>query len=135
MLEVLAAATLWLSPGGLSHHAQGGYNERNPGLGAEVQLDRHRFAAGQYKNSISQRSSYVTYGYVPWQIERGALRLSLGGAAGVVDGYRANHGRFVPVLGPVLSVDWGPVGVNVVAWPRFGDNPAGGAVQFRLHVW
>lgn len=134
------AQSLWLSPGAVSWHADrsAGYNERNSGPGIEWRSESGgiRAAAGQYRNSIRQDTRYATIGWFPLQTELGPVRIAAGGAIGIADGYRVNHGRAFPVALPALSVEGWRIGLNVTAWPRLEKGESAGvAVQLLIRVW
>ena len=137
LLAVLLAAgnaqagDVWVSPGGLSLHNRGGYNERNAGALVEYQEGPHAVALGGYKNSLGRQSLVVGYRYMPYQYGP----LSFGAQAVLVNNYAARDGGFIPVALPVAAIDVGPVGVVMTAWPALRGSPAGAAVMFRVRVF
>lgn len=133
-------SSVWLSPGAVSWHADRGanYNERNRGIGVEWQsaTREHRIAAGTYRNSIRRDTRYAMYSWMPFATELGPVRLSAGVGLGLADGYKVNEGRFFPVALPIVSIDYGPLGINLSAWPKLEkQESAGVAIQLRVRVW
>jgi hypothetical protein len=131
-----AKASVWLSPGFLSHHfdRSAGYREDNIGFGAEVDLPRQTMVqAGSYINSDRLRTHYAGGAWSP--IEFGPLRLGV--YAGAFDGYplMRNGGWFLAAL-PILSYRGDRLGVNFTAIPNYGNKLHGAFVgQILLRVW
>lgn len=63
-----------------------------------------------------------------------ALRMgpvNVGAFAGIVDGYKAHRGGFVPMAG--LALSWGRI--HIIAWPKYKDyTPAVVAVSFTFDL-
>ncbi|HEU4622062.1 MAG TPA: hypothetical protein VFS42_07540 [Burkholderiaceae bacterium] len=127
---------LWVSFGFLSRHdnRHANYNERNDGFGVEYQSSaEHWWSVGHYRNSVRHSSTYLQYGWMP--LSFGPVRI--GGAVGLVNGYpRLNGGDWTPTLLPVIGVEYGRVGANIVYIPSVAGQAAGAvAVQFKLRLF
>lgn len=88
------------------------YNERNFGLGGEVELtERWRAAAGFMKNSNDIDSTYLLGAYCAAQWYSGPWRTCLNVAGGAVSGYDVD---LLWVVFPVISVEWNrSLGLNL----------------------
>lgn len=127
-LAVLMAASAsvcasdWITASVASYHfKRHGQNERNPGLGVELQVDeRWRVMGGAYDNSASRLTAYAGGLYSLTSV--GPVRV------GVMGGLFTGYGPApVPVVGPVLSIEGRAAGANVVVIPG-----AGGVIGFQL---
>ena len=128
------AGDLYVSPGGISYHAdrRAGYNESNHGVQATWKRDETwALAAGSYANSLHARSYFAAVRATP--VSAGFLRF--GALAGLVTGYDANGGRAIPVFLPAMVAEAGPVEVTMLAWPSVYGSGAGLAVNFSFKVW
>jgi len=130
---------IWLTSGFLSHHFKrdAGYNERNYGLGAELQFDQtNAMAAGVYRNSVRQTTHYLHFVWTP--LELGPLRL--GAAAGIIDGYpQLNNGGTSFAVMPVASTSFKVLaqdaGLNFVYIPTVARRVDGAlALQLKIRV-
>lgn len=104
-----------------SAHDSGGYRSDTPGLGVSCEAGPYVGAAGVFSNSEGTNSRYVVGG-----LQAGAWGpLRVGVVAGVIDGYRGNHGRPQAVAAGLLSVDLGSgYGLRFLAVPRVsGASP------------
>ena len=115
------AGDTWIAASVASHHfdREGDHNERNWGVGVEHGIaPQVRLVAGAYRNSLYDTSHYAGANWTP--LVFGPVRLGV--MAGAVDGYNANHGRYIPVVVPLLSVEQGRVGANLLYLPRYKDD-------------
>ena len=145
-LRWLAAATLfaplacaaqaplsqvWVNPGFYSVHydRNAGLEDANPGIGIEWPLtDMVSFTAGGFRNSERLTSHYVGLYVMP--LEWNGFRF--GAAGGAFDGYpRMKNGGWFPALIPVVSYEYGRVGLNVGIIPEYKDRLYG-AISFQL---
>lgn len=96
-----ATPALWISAGGYSVHFEPGHNSHNPGLLAEVAWsERQSFMAGALRNSQSRRSHLLATTYTPAMAQvTPEVVVKAGVLFGVVDGYRLNNGKPVPMAG------------------------------------
>lgn len=127
------AGDTWIAASVASYHfdRDAGHNERNWGLGIEQGIAPHtRLVAGAYRNSLYATSRYAGVNWTPFEF--GPVHLGL--MAGVVDGYNANRGRFIPVAVPMLALEQGRVGANLLYLPRYKDDAGvvGLQVKFRF---
>lgn len=93
------------------HSERDGYNERNYGLGIEHELtERTRFVAGQYRNSLFRNSIYsgLTYCAVPFAYGCAAVM------TGFVSGYSKDERVFYPAVLPILAIERGGYGGNLM---------------------
>lgn len=96
-----------------------------PGIGVLCRIETVSFGAGVYSNSVGKPSKYATGAWQPFKIGP----VAVGAFAGVVDGYRANNGGFIPMAG--LAASWGHI--HVIAWPKYKDyTPAVVAISFTF---
>lgn len=128
---------VWVDPGLYSYHLEArNLREDNYGFGVGVYLTpEHGFVAGSLINSNRRRSRYAAYHWRPWHWTPGPVRVSAGFIAGLIDGYPStNDGNPFPIVLPVLSAEYGPVGANLsfIPYPR---TRAAIALQLRLRVW
>lgn len=131
---------IWLTSGFLSRHLERdiNYNERNTGIGFELQLDEtSTISAGLYRNSVRERTHYLQYIWTPlsWRAVR------FGAAAGILDGYpELNDGKWALSLIPVVNVNFKlfghDAGVNLVYIPTIAEKVDGAfAVQMKVRVF
>lgn len=121
---------VWVNIGGVSHHfdRSKNFNENNFGIGIEYELNEDvAFAVGQYKNSIRNASHYAAIAYTPLH----AGPVSLGVAAGTVDGYYFNNGGCIPMAMPMLTYETKHFGVNALYVPKMKDISSVVALQFK----
>ncbi|HEV7620071.1 MAG TPA: hypothetical protein VGO51_18410 [Burkholderiaceae bacterium] len=131
---------LWLTTGFVSHHFKrdAGYNERNTGLGAEMQFnDDTAIAAGIYRNSVRNSSHYLQYVWTPLSLGP----LHIGASVGAIDGYpELRNGKIALSLMPVASMNFKvfnhDAGLNFVYIPTIASRVSGALalqLKFRLH--
>lgn len=102
--QASAAPTWWLSPGGVSVHGRSGSNSNNLGLLLEAAWSEDwSVVAGRVRNSANQHSTLLVAKHTPFHTSPAALQLRAGLFAGTADGYRLNHGRFIPIGGLVAE--------------------------------
>lgn len=137
---VKAEKKIWLTSGFLSRHLERdiNYNERNTGIGLELQLDdTSSISAGLYRNSVRERTHYLQYIWTP--LSWGAVRF--GAAAGMLDGYpELNDGKWALSLIPVVNVNFKlfghDAGINLVYIPTIAEKVDGAfAVQLKVRVF
>ena len=98
-----------------------------PGIGVLCKQGDLSAGAGVYSNSVGDRSKYVMGAWQPLRMGP----VNVGAFAGIVDGYKANRGGFVPMAG--LALSWGHV--HIIAWPKYKDyTPAVVAVSFTFDL-
>ena len=122
---------LWLNPGFYSYHFQRdkGLNDSNPGLGAEYRVSTvASLTAGRFYNSDRMYSNYAGFYYQPFAI--GPVRI--GAVVGGFNGYPKMHdgGWFLAAI-PMISYEYGRVGLNVAIVPSYKDRLYG-AISFQL---
>jgi hypothetical protein len=132
-IESRPLAELWLNPGLQSYHfnREKGFNNNNYGFGAEYRFSTVTSAtAGRFYNSDRYYSNYAGFYYQPYAI--GPVRV--GAVVGVFNGYPRFHdgGWFLAAV-PMLSYEYGRVGLNVAIVPSFGDK-LHGAIGFQLKL-
>lgn len=131
---------LWVTSGFLSHHTQNSnrYNQHNDGLGVEWRWTADwQFNAGHYRNSVRHGSTYAQMGWTPLQTALPLdLRLRAGASVGVINGYsRVRDGGYFATLVPMVTVETGRIGLNLVYVPTIGKRVDGAfALQLKLHV-
>jgi hypothetical protein len=131
------ASNVWLTPGAVSWHSRRTprLNELNTGLGLELALaPAWRVAAGAYCNSEHRTSAYAALMWLPWQ-PHDLVRIGL--AAGVASGYRHADGahdtqRLVVRAGPIATVEWGRIGLNITGAPRVSGLDGFVALQLKV---
>jgi hypothetical protein len=131
---------IWVNPGIYSYHfnRNNDYRENNTGMGAEVLLtDNHALMAASFVNSDRHRSRFVLYQWRPLHWQFSATRVSLGIAAGALDGYpRYRNGGWFAAALPMLSVEGEQFGFNFSVIPSLPNRLHGVAViQAKLRVW
>lgn len=111
-ITVNSFAQVWATATVTSYHfdRSADFNEKNPGLGLEVQHGPGRIVGGIYRNSIDRTSVYAGYAWAP-QIAAG---VRAGAVGGVVTGYRISP---VPLIAPVLMLEGRKAGVNFIFVP------------------
>ncbi|MBU1235433.1 MAG: hypothetical protein KJ634_00100 [Gammaproteobacteria bacterium] len=124
---------LWLNAGMYSYHydRDRNLNDSNSGLGAEYRFSTvASVTAGRFYNSDRQYSNYAGFYYQPWAI--GPVRI--GAVVGGFNGYPRMHdgGWFLAAI-PVLSYEYGRVGLNVAIVPTYKDRLYG-AISFQLKL-
>jgi hypothetical protein len=80
-------------------HAEAGYNTATPGIGVLCSDGVYLLGAGVYRNSVSKHSNYAIGGKYMGHING----VSYGLVGGMVDGYAARDGHFIPLAGVVLT--------------------------------
>lgn len=128
-----APRSLWLNTGGISWHAEPGFNSHNPGLAIEARWDDTWAAtAGRIKNSEGAYSRLAAVIYTPWSFDAPVLgRMHVGGLAGITDGYARNNGKPIPAAGLLVDKRFERVAVGVVAFPAVDKTSAAVVVFFR----
>lgn len=124
---------LWLNPGFYSYHfnRDKGLNDSNYGLGAEYRFSTvASVTAGRFRNSDRAWSNYAGIYYQPFSI--GPVRI--GAVVGGFDGYPKMHngGWFLAAV-PMLSYEYGRIGLNVAIVPSYKDRLYG-AISFQLKL-
>jgi hypothetical protein len=124
-----AAATDWLVVSGYSHHFKDreDFRAANPGLGWERPTDAWggSWMAGYYRNSYDRDTVYAGLRWEP--LRWGPARLGV--FAGLASGY------WTPVVAlPMLCIEAGRVGINLVAAPTIGEyvGYVGAQLKFRI---
>ncbi|MHA7679620.1 hypothetical protein [Cupriavidus sp. PET2-C1] len=127
---------VWLNAGFFSYHFNHAahYNAANWGFGADVRItEDFTLSAGEYRNSMRFHSTYAT---VTWQpLHLGPVRI--GAAAGAVRGYPdVNNGGWSPMAAPVISIEYGRVGANLIYVPTMRGKVDGCiSLQIKIRVW
>jgi hypothetical protein len=80
-------------------HAEAGYNTATPGIGVLCSDGVYMLGAGVYRNSVSKHSNYAIGGKYLGRINS----VTYGIVGGMVDGYAARNGHFIPLAGVVLT--------------------------------
>lgn len=132
-IEAKPIGELWLNPGMVSYHydRDRGLNNNNYGLGAEYRVSTvASVTAGRFYNSDREYSNYAGLYYQPFAI--GPVRI--GAVVGGFDGYPRMHdgGWFLAAI-PMLSYEYGRVGLNVALIPTYKDRLYG-AISFQLKL-
>lgn len=132
-IEAKPIGELWLNPGLHSYHfnRQQNYNEDNYGIGAEYRFSTVSSAtAGRFYNSDRYYSNYAGLYYQPFAI--GPVRI--GAVVGGFNGYPKMHdgGWFLAAI-PMLSYEYGRIGLNVAVIPSYKDR-LHGALGFQLKL-
>jgi hypothetical protein len=128
-----ARADAWAACSVASYHfdRSKGYNERNWGCGLEYGIAQDaRLVAGGYRNSLARTSVYAGALWTPLHL--GPARAGVVG--GVVNGYGANEGRFLPIVVPALALEHRGIGINLLAAPRYRDSPGVLGFQLKLQI-
>lgn len=120
-----AHAETWVQAGGFSRHlgADRDFRETHPGAGVLWRPGgTWEYTAGFYRNSLDRTTVYA-----------GAVWRGLG-PCGVLLGAATGYEGLpvVPLALPTCGAQWGPVGLDVIAAPPVGANPALVAVTFRV---
>lgn len=127
---------VWLNAGFFSYHFNHAahYNAANWGIGADVRVSEDfTLSVGEYRNSMRDHSTYAT---VTWQpLHLGPVRF--GATAGAVRGYPdVNHGGWSPMAAPVISIEYGRVGANLIYVPTMRGKVDGCiSLQIKIRVW
>ena len=111
------------------------FNENNLGLGLEVSNDVFSFRIGQYHNSIWRNSTYLLFGYTPFQFDITSKdRVNLGPIGGVVSGYLEDTTVQVPytITDPVRGFQSTRYRTEDTQKPR-GFMPAAGLLLSYEH--
>ncbi len=132
-VEAKPLTELWLNPGFYSYHFQRdkGLNNSNYGFGAEYRFSTvASVTAGRFYNSDRKYSSYLGIYYQPFTV--GPVRI--GAVVGGFDGYpkMRDGGWFLAAI-PMLSYEYGRVGLNVAIVPSYKDRLYG-AISFQLKL-
>jgi len=127
---------VWLDAGFLSYHFEDRdkLNAYNWGFGAAWRFtEDFSLVAGTYHNSMRDQSTYAALAWQPLHL--GPFRLGL--LAGVIRGYPdVNNGGWFPMALPVISVEYGRVGVNLVVVPSTRATGTGSlSFQIKVRVW
>jgi len=138
--DVAPGQRLWLNAGAYSYHFDHGKNLRNDnwGFGAEYWFTREQAAmAGSFINSNRQRTHYAAWQWRPLNTQWGPVKVGAGLALGVFDGYpNYRNGGAFPIAMPVVTLEYGRVGLNLYPTPRIRDRvDAALSFQFKLAVW
>lgn len=109
-----------------------GYNEFNPGLGAQYRFDGHwRAGLGFYKNSFSRTSWYAVGGYFTDPVARVfGTEVRPGLYAGGASGYRTASPVTPAALG-ALSFQRGRYDVTILGIPKI-DHKTSGLVTLQF---
>ena len=126
---VRADDRLWVSASLRAWHSDrnAGYNANTYGVGAEYERGSVSAALGEYHNSVRRTSVYGGFAWRPLRL--GPVRAGVLG--GAVSGYRPG---VVWVALPVLSVEVGRIGVNVIVAPSTADSPGMAALQVKWRL-
>jgi len=127
---------VWLDAGFLSYHFEDRdkLDPYNWGFGAAWRFtEDFTLVAGTYHNSMRDQSTYAALAWQPLHL--GPFRLGL--LAGVIRGYPdVNNGGWFPMALPVISVEYGRVGVNLVIVPSTRATGTGSlSFQIKVRVW
>jgi len=125
------AGDTWIACSVRSYHVDRtrGYNERNLGCGLEHGVARDtRLVAGAYRNSLFKTSTYAGALWMPLSLGPASVGL----IGGVVNGYRANDGRFSPIVLPMLALEHRSIGINLFAAPHYKESPAVFGLQIKV---
>lgn len=131
---------VWLNAGAYSRHFDRNKNfrEDNVGFGVEAWLtEDHALMAGTFINSDRARSHYAAYQWRPLHWQPAGFKVAAGLTLGAFDGYPRYHsGGWFPAALPVLSVEYGRIGVNFFIVPTIANRLDGAlSVQLKLRVW
>lgn len=111
-------ADTWISVGGGTKHAceTCGYNNFNPGLGAQHDINPDlRVLGGVYRNSYYKTSIYAGLGYQP--LQHGVVRFGVMGA--LVTNY--DHLKVPAMILPAVSIEGDRLGVDILGFPSIGS--------------
>lgn len=129
LLSTPASADDWLTISGYSYHLtrRNEYRADNPGLGWERHTPDQNvtYAAGYYRNSYDRDTFYLGGRWEP--LELGPARFGV--FLALASGY------WTPVVAlPMVSIEHGPVGINLVAAPTIGKYAGyvGAQLKFKL---
>ncbi len=127
---------VWLNAGFLSYHFNhtAHYNAYNWGVGADFRVSEDfTLSAGEYRNSMREHSTYASLSWQPLHL--GPLRI--GAMAGAVRGYPdINHGGWSPMAAPVISIEYGRLGANLIYVPTMRGKVDGCiSLQIKIRVW
>jgi len=131
MISSVCYADTWLSVGGVSAHAchTCGYNNSNPGLGLQHEVNKDlRLIGGVYYNSYHRATAYAGAAYQPLQY--GMIRV------GVMGGLVTNYSELqVPVMAlPVVSIEGARIGVDILGFPSVGSRTGLITVNFKYKL-
>ncbi len=135
-IESKPLGELWLNAGMYSYHynRDKNLNDSNPGIGVEYRFSTvASVTAGRFYNSDRYYSNYAGLYYQPWAI--GPVRI--GAVVGGFNGYPRMHdgGWFLAAI-PMLSYEYGRVGLNVAIVPTYKDRLYGAiSLQLKLKVF
>ena len=125
-----SAPKTWVTVGGVSRHFDRAknFNEQNFGLGVERDITPDiRLIGGFYKNSVRRQTFYGGLAYTPTSIAGARAGVIVGAANGYPN---RNGGGVFPIVSPVLMIEAGRVGANVLIIPSiFGAH---GSVALQL---
>ena len=123
---------LWLTTGFFSQHftSNNTFNQKNTGVGAELQLTQHNtLTSGWYYNSIRQNSFYAA-DELRWQIKDYPIKVGAG--IGIVSGYHTSF-PIIPMALPMVSFEanrekhphLSRLGADFVVIPPIGNKETG----------
>jgi hypothetical protein len=107
------------------------YNEVNPGLGYEYDVDAdHGVAVGFYQNSFYKHSNYLLWSWQPAHLDTAYGDWKAGFYTGAVTGYHEGEANFVVL--PTVSYTYKGVGFNLAILPVPPISQKGiAALQFK----
>lgn len=126
-----AKAETWLNLGGVTWHAEPGFNGINPALGLQYRWDgTWAVEGGVLRNSERHTSAYAVGIYTPLHLGR----LHAGVAAGAITGYAWNDRRPMPFGAAVLEHRWQTVSIAALYLPRVERLKSTDAVALQLRI-
>jgi hypothetical protein len=124
----------WITVGGFSQHfsKQDELNQSHPGIGAEYSFAPHWAAvAGTFKNSTYEWSQYAGVNWLPFE----HAMFKLGASAQITNHYhKLNDGGIVPIIVPMMSMEYGRFGANLYVIPTLRNVTGSVAIQFKIHL-
>lgn len=131
--QAAAPTELWLNTGGISWHAEPGFNEHNPALALEARWNEvWGLTAGRIaRNSEGTPSRFAAVIFTPWAFDVPLLgKVHTGALGGGVDGYSGNGGELMAMAGLVAERRWSRFSLALVGFPKATANSAGAIVLF-----